>query len=124
MEENTTQHHGAQQYQGLGDVVFVVFQRICNGFAHLNEGGKVYHCVKLAVDEQRVYNGGVAEVALDEFYFFINNGSGVSVYHAVQHGDVCPGFYELAHGVRTDVATSSGNEYFHVNFRLTGLKMV
>ena len=107
------QNHGAQQHERLGDVVLVVLQRVLHGLAHLNEGGEVNDGIELAVDEQRIDDGGIAEIALHELDFRIDDGGGVAVDHAVENGHISAALHELAHGVRTNVAGTAGNEYFH-----------
>ncbi len=107
------QHHRAQKHQRLGDIVLIVLQRILHGLAHLDEGGEVDDGVELAVHEQGVDDGSVAQVSLDELHFLVDDGGGMAVDHAVKHGDVRAALHQLSNRMGADVAGSACNEHFH-----------
>ena len=58
--------HGVEQHESGVHVVFVVFERLRDGFADSLETCKVDAGVKLVFAENLVHGGGVTDVCLDE----------------------------------------------------------
>ena len=105
--------HGSQEDEGTGDVVHVVLEGVLDGLSHVDEGGKVNHGVKAALHQEGIHDGGVSQVALDQFHLRVHEGSDVAVHHVVQHSHVSADFDELAHRVGTNISGAAGYKYFH-----------
>ena len=89
-------------------VVAVVLERIRDGFGHDRVRGEVHHRIDVVGGEDLVEHFRVAGVADDEVA--VEDGLAKPGRQIIEHDNSLTGLAELAHDVRADVASSSGDQ--------------
>ena len=111
--------HGVEEHECRVHVVFVVFERLCNGFADGLEPGKVNACVKLIFAKDFVHGGGVTDVCVYEWnggsYEFAHAAEGfvAGIYKVIDDNDGMACFVKFNNCMASDISSTTHYGYFH-----------
>ena len=105
--------HDVNEHESAGDIVVVIFPRLCNGFTDRLETCEMDNGVDLFLFEDFVHRIAVENVCEVELHglagdgFHAFEGLFAGVAEVVAYNDFIAGILEFDNGMRTDVACAA-----------------